>query len=114
MGALPRRIRRRRAGLLNQRRLVHWLNLKNRCAPEIELGWNRLSIAFRTVPGTYQPNHHQITRQSLQPKRLGSSVLGRRIKSRLLPSLKCGGAITEARKWLARRVSTNLCPYREH
>ncbi len=28
-------------------------------------GWNRLSIAFRTVPGTYQPPHRQATPASV-------------------------------------------------
>lgn len=27
-------------------------------------GWNRLAISFRTVPGTYQPSHHDDKQQS--------------------------------------------------
>jgi AhpD family alkylhydroperoxidase len=30
-------------------------------------GWNRLSVSFRTEPGTYQPQHHEAPRPAEQP-----------------------------------------------
>ncbi len=33
-------------------------------------GWNRLAVSFRSVPGSYQPNHPTAQRNSLAPRNI--------------------------------------------